>query len=229
MAAIADGQRVAKAALRLPAADLEQAVIEATTALLSDQQIILDRPQVDARAMTSRMNAVGRLSNMLAQQEKGKVRQALLELGLALIVYPDHIDASISRQNLAAMVDDSSTEQQDDGWRIPLVIATSPDRRGRNLKLVLGSPPSQQPRVNPELIALLRRAEAARQRLLQHAEPNTLIDREDERLARLAFLSPDIVAAILDGRQPSSLTPRRLLKQVNLPLHWNEQKAALGF
>ena len=73
MAAIADGQRVAKAALRLPAADLEQAVIEATAALLSDQQIILDRPQVDARAMTSRMNAVGRLSNMLAQQEKGKV------------------------------------------------------------------------------------------------------------------------------------------------------------
>ncbi|EAT09545.1 hypothetical protein NYF14_00730 [Sphingobium sp. 10 DY56-G10] len=63
----------------------------------------------------------------------------------------------------------------------------------------------------------------------QHAEPNTSIDREDERLARLAFLSPDIVAAILDGRQPSSLTPRRLLKQVNLPLHWNEQKAALGF
>ena len=229
MAAVADGQRMAEAALRLPAADLEQAVIEATAALLSDQQIILDRPQVDARAMTSRMNAVGRLSNMLAHQEKGKVRQALLDLGLALIVYPDHIDASISRQKLAAMVDDSSTEQQDDGWRIPLVIATSPDRRGRNLKLVLGSPPSQQPRVNPELIALLRRAEAARQRLLQHAEPNTLIDREDERLARLAFLSPDIVAAILDGRQPSSLTPRRLLKQVNLPLHWNEQKAALGF
>ncbi len=220
---------MAVAALRLPAADLAQAVIEATTALLSDQQIILDLPQVDARAMTSRMNAVGRLSNMLAQQEKGKVRQALLDLGLALIVYPDHIDASISRQKLAAMLDSSSTEQQDDGWRIPLVITTSPDRRGHNIKLILGSPPSQQPRANPELIALLRRAEAARQRLLQHAEPNTLIDREDERLARLAFLSPDIVAAILDGRQPSSVTPRRLLKQVNLPLHWNEQKAALGF
>jgi len=79
------------------------------------------------------------------------------------------------------------------------------------------------------LIALLRRAEAAWQRLLHPAGPSTTSDREDEPLARLTFLSPDIVAAILDGRQPSSLTPRRLLRQINLPLHWHEQKTALGF
>lgn len=229
MAGVADGQRISDPALRLRAVDLEQAVVEATAALMSDRRIILDLPQVDARIMTSRMNAAGALVDILGQQEKGKIREALLDLGLALIVFPDHIEASISRPKLAARLDSSSIEQQDDGSRIPLAIATSPDRRGRNLKLVLGSPPSQQPRVDPELIALLRRAEAARQRLLQPTEPGTSIDREDERLARLAFLSPDIIAAILDGRQPSSLTPRRLLKQANLPLNWNEQKAALGF
>jgi DNA invertase Pin-like site-specific DNA recombinase len=228
MAAVTDGRRVSEPALRLAGTDLEQAVVESVAAMLSDQQSVLNLPQVDARAMTSRLSTASLLADSLAQQGKHEIRQTLLDLALALIVHPDRIDASISRQKLVAILDGSKVQQQDDGWRIPLTIATSPDRRGRNLKLVLGSPPSQQSKVNPELIGLLRRAEAARQRLLQPAGTDAP-DREDERLARLAFLSPDIVAAILDGRQPSSLTPRRLLKQVNLPLHWHEQKAALGF
>lgn len=229
MAAVIDGQRVAEPALRLAAADLEQAVIESIVALLSDQQTILNLPQVDARATTNRLSAASIFADSLSHQGKGEVRQTLLDLGTTLIVHTDRIDASISRQKLAAILDGSNVEQQDDGWRIPLTIATSPARHGRNLKLVLGATSSQQPRVDPELVALLRRAEDVRQRVLQPAEPATSANREDERVARLAFLAPEIVAAIMDGRQPSSLTPRRLLKQVNIPLHWHEQKAALGF
>lgn len=228
MAAVIDGSRVAEPALRLAAADLEQAVVESIAALISDQHVIMNLPQVDARAMTSRLSVASILADALGRQEKSEVRQILLDLGLMLIVHTDRIDASISREKLIAILDGGSVEQQDDGWHIPLTIATSPDQRGRNLKLVLGSPPSQQPMIDPELIGLLRRAEAARERLLQPSSSDAP-DREDERLTRLAFLSSDIVAAILDGRQPSSLTPRRLLRQVNLPLDWHEQKAALGF
>jgi hypothetical protein len=49
------------------------------------------------------------------------------------------------------------------------------------------------------------------------------------RLARLAFLAPDIVVAILEGRQPVELTSRSLLRVGNLPLAWNEQRRVLGF
>ncbi len=54
-------------------------------------------------------------------------------------------------------------------------------------------------------------------------------DRAAERIARLAFLAPDIITAILEGRQPPSLTPRRLMKHAAIPLDWKDQRKALGF
>ena len=47
-------------------------------------------------------------------------------------------------------------------------------------------------------------------------------------LLRLACLSPDIVTAILAGRQPIGLSATALLN-TPLPLDWHEQKALLGF
>jgi site-specific DNA recombinase len=43
----------------------------------------------------------------------------------------------------------------------------------------------------------------------------------------LAFLAPDIVEAILDGRQPQDLKVEQLLKA--LPIEWGAQRRALGF
>ena len=45
----------------------------------------------------------------------------------------------------------------------------------------------------------------------------------------LAFLAPDIIAAILAGRHPVDLTADALFKRIDLPLDWQEQKALLGF
>ena len=49
------------------------------------------------------------------------------------------------------------------------------------------------------------------------------------RMLRLSFLAPDIVAAILKGKQPAELTASRLARWKNLPLDWAEQRKALGF
>jgi hypothetical protein len=49
------------------------------------------------------------------------------------------------------------------------------------------------------------------------------------RLFRLTLLAPDIVAALLGGRQPPELTARKLMDDTRLPLDWNEQRRALGF
>jgi hypothetical protein len=45
----------------------------------------------------------------------------------------------------------------------------------------------------------------------------------------LAFLAPDIVAAILAGTQPVDLTTEALTKRIDLPVGWAEQRALLGF
>ena len=52
---------------------------------------------------------------------------------------------------------------------------------------------------------------------------------EISRLLPLAFLAPDIVEAIMAGRQPPELTARHLKRFDNLPLDWDHQRKALGF
>ena len=47
------------------------------------------------------------------------------------------------------------------------------------------------------------------------------------RILRLATLAPDIVEAILDGREPSGLSLRKLTG--NLPVMWNDQRRLFGF
>ena len=49
------------------------------------------------------------------------------------------------------------------------------------------------------------------------------------RFIGLAFLAPEIVEAILDGRQPIDLTMQRLKRATPLPLLWAEQRSLLGF
>jgi hypothetical protein len=46
------------------------------------------------------------------------------------------------------------------------------------------------------------------------------------RLTRFGYLAPDIVEAIIEGRQPRSMTVKRLLRGV--PCLWADQRAAFG-
>jgi hypothetical protein len=48
------------------------------------------------------------------------------------------------------------------------------------------------------------------------------------KLAALACLAPNIATAIVEGRQPASLTARTL-QDIELPLAWPDQRALLGF
>jgi len=47
------------------------------------------------------------------------------------------------------------------------------------------------------------------------------------RILRFGYLAPDIVEAIVDGRQPRSMTVQRLLQGV--PCVWADQRTAFGF
>jgi hypothetical protein len=47
------------------------------------------------------------------------------------------------------------------------------------------------------------------------------------RILRLTLLAPDIVQAILDGREPSGVSLERLVR--TLPDAWEEQRHVLGF
>ena len=88
---------------------------------------------------------------------------------------------------------------------------------------------------SPALIQLMVDVVEARQLVLANSGQTVMsITRATGRcrgrlneLLRLACLSPDIVIAILEGRQPVGLSATTLLN-TSLPLDWQEQMAVLG-
>ena len=90
---------------------------------------------------------------------------------------------------------------------------------------------------DPELIALIADARRWRDDLLDGRAASIEAIKTREGLAKgavsrilpLAWLAPDIAAAILEGRQPALLTPARLRALPDLPLAWADQRALLGF
>ena len=58
------------------------------------------------------------------------------------------------------------------------------------------------------------------------AEPEGIAPSYMTRVLRLTLLAPDIVEAIMDGRQPTTLQTDALLKPI--PLEWAAQSALVG-
>lgn len=117
-----------------------------------------------------------------------------------------------------------------------IVTPASRVRRGDDIRLVIGV---ADPGANRDqrLVDLIVEARVAYQHLLTSTAPS--LDavaaehghsrKHFSRLLRLATLAPDIVAAILDGRQPAQLSRAALLVTPEMPLGWGEQRMALGF
>lgn len=109
-------------------------------------------------------------------------------------------------------------------------------RHGNDARLIVGEPARPDTsKADPQLIILLR--DAHRAQALAIAKPLLSLNqlaakfgRSSERfkrLIRLSYLSPNIVAAIIETRQPPQLTSRFLQNLDGLPLSWTEQEQLL--
>jgi site-specific DNA recombinase len=105
-------------------------------------------------------------------------------------------------------------------------------RTWRSQSLAPGAPKGP----DPMLVDALRRAHAALEAvnisvITASREPPALAVQDSSytrRLTRLAFLAPDIQAAILEGAHSSDLTFTRLM-QMDLPMAFEDQRRALDF
>ena len=118
--------------------------------------------------------------------------------------------------------------------RVPLAIRRRPGRKTVVVPGGAATPaPARSTRTDPALVKALARAFRYQRMLDQgrHASISEMAGAEKiERgylgtLLRLTLLAPDIVEAILDGRQPADLGPPRLLGAV--PADWSGQRQAL--
>ena len=141
-------------------------------------------------------------------------------------------DEGIVEGNRASSANTDGSEQ----ILIRLRIRAGLKRTGKEMKFIVEGVTNSAP-ADTALIRLLVRVQKIAKRMFQsNCPPLEAIAHEERitasyatRLVRLAFLAPDIVAAILAGNQPPGLTANKLMAYTRLPLDWRDQRAALGF
>ena len=163
-------------------------------------------------------------------------------------VHSDRIDVDL-RADLVAQAllpGDDSVRDQADGppgsdvvdfdHLIRRTIAAALKRAGMEMKFVI---PGAEEVTTPDasLVRRLIRADALARHLAMSPGSNledvgaqeAMGAPYEARLMRLNYLAPDIVVAILNGRQPVGLTAHKLMADTRLPLEWSEQRTTLGF
>ncbi|HTL98327.1 MAG TPA: hypothetical protein VL181_05925, partial [Holophagaceae bacterium] len=111
-------------------------------------------------------------------------------------------------------------------------------RGGRGLRFVIPGPGGAwgEAHLDRPLIQTLARARSWWELLVsgqvrtreEIARMNGISGQQVARLLPCAWLAPDIVETILEGRQPKDLTVEKLILK-KFPLDWAEQRRVLGF
>lgn len=173
-----------------------------------------------------------------AEQVRPILRQVVIgDDTVRLRIIRDSLRAALS---LPALTKDTSTDVDDrvDAGLHDIVVQARVRMRGGQIKLVVGN---QGDRARRECdVALIKAVARAFLWLGQLKSGDVTSVREIarteqvtgsyvSRVLKLAFLAPDIVEAILDGRHPVDLTAERLLVHEDLPISWREQRRRLGF
>jgi site-specific DNA recombinase len=124
---------------------------------------------------------------------------------------------------------------EDDGPQVHRSPLPAPRPRARKEIIVPGGQNASPRRVNHALILAIARAKSWMRNLrsgkyadtIEIAREFHLSDEHVRRVLRFGYLAPDIVEAIIEGRQPRAMTVKRLLQ--GIPCVWADQRAAFGF
>ena len=238
---------------RVPASNLEALVIGRLRALLADPVEFLtaisngerDAPMQkrlrDAAAAlsarwehlpTKAQHDFARSILVRAQVHANRIDLDIGSVRLVSWLLSEGVGEGINDRNRASNAYADSTEQT----LIRLSIPASLQRTGKEMKFIVDGVANSTPS-DTTLIRLLVRSQKIAKRMFEpNCPPLDAVAREEwitasyaTRLVRLAFLAPDIVTAILAGKQPAGLTADKLMADTRLPLDCRDQRAALGF
>jgi DNA invertase Pin-like site-specific DNA recombinase len=222
---------------RLAAREIEEAVVKILVdALTSPAKLV---GQFGAAAMPSDQlrKMLGRARRIAAALSSSPGGRAKLVRGLVeqIILDEKTIIIKLWRGPLLGGEIRSSTSENASDRAIELTAAVAFKQHGVETKLVLPGLAQHSSRCDPVLIKAIARGRAwfeelatGRARSLEElARRDGITRRYIRRLVGLAFLSPQLVEAILQGRQPAALTATRL-SELDLPLDWTEQHRLLA-
>lgn len=222
------GDEQGATAIRLPAKMLDKSVLAALIRCITNTSALLNgASNVSAQEISHLTVDLQHLATRLRESRTTVLRPLLLSLDLRIEVHSERITASCCKLGLLKAIG-LQANWDFNSPRLDFDVPATVQRRGHELRLRL-DPPDQASARDPKLIGLIVRAFAARDQL-EAMEPDAPrnLRRELSRVARASYLAPDIVTAILEGRQPTTLRSRKV-ERGELPLCWNAQRQLLGF
>jgi len=225
-------------AWRVSAHDLEAIVCNKLAEQLSDKHWLHDHigeQAVDAASLQAAFDAANLTAATLSYGATVERRKALGSMKVRIQLHQDRVDIELSRAGLVGLL---ALPTGDEDGNIGFSCDAVRVRKGHELRLIIpgANTDAVEPQRDEKLIALLAEAHAAHALVTSRPEHSLNRIASDAgrcrtrltKLFNLSLLAPDIVVAIIEGRQPASLSARSLM-QVDLPLAWQDQRTALGF
>jgi hypothetical protein len=130
---------------------------------------------------------------------------------------------------------DKPDSESDD--TLMLTVKARLQRVGREMKMLVENADGQTS-ADPGLLRIIARAHNIQERLMQDTDLTVPAIASHERLTigylsrllRLPSLAPDIITAIINGKNPPQLTAKKLMRLApQIPIDWTEQRKLLGF
>ena len=223
-----------KPALRLPAQELETAVMDAMTEFLCDETRLIGLTDgVNADVATSGLRSAKALAGRLilgpAADRIAVLKQLIARVTLAVA----SIEIAVRIPSIWP-AGELSTEIATTIISVPMLLK----RCGPAVRLIVRASYLGKSRApDPRLVALLAKAQrwfkslssGQSDSVLSIAQDHGVASSEVTRVVYLAFLAPDIVERIVRGEHPIELNIKRLLAAAPLPMEWGEQRRVLGF
>lgn len=226
-------------AWRVTSTDIDPLIRERLACFLEDQQNIVAMTKgQDAAAINTALSSADAMKAGLRSDALGLCRDIIIQIVRRIELAEDHIAVHLNHVALRAKLEIANASSEDETVDQVLLCPVIKVRRGHALRLVLppsalAVPPQQR---DEKLVQLVAEAHAARKLVLQNPEQSIVAIAAGQgrcrtrlgKLVALSCLAPDIVTAIVEGRQPGTLTVKSLSAN-DLPMHWQEQRKALGF
>jgi site-specific DNA recombinase len=220
---------------RIPAQELETAITSELRSFLGDHHqltAVVDLSHLTPAEVGRALTAAKETGAALDSEE---LRAQLQKLVTRIVVDETTIAISLDLAQLKLALG-QPVSGSDDKPSHTIVADLRVTKRGVEQRLILGSDVPEGRR-DQALIRAIARAYTWFEDIKQARVCDLSALARREKLPRsyvqahlpLAFLSPNIVKAILAGHQPADLSLKQLMTRIDLAANWSKQRRQLGF
>ncbi len=226
----------AKTQWRLPAPAVERAVIDGIVEFLRDTPRLINHIDPTTEETAAAIDAAAALAHQPVTGDASTLRSLILDLVNRIELTSSCVRVELDPTELMKRCLCESNGQITDK-SIAIELPVTFKRRGVEMKLIINGQSDKPSKPDPALINVVTSAQrwfaqlkSGEVRSIKDLAARHSVDKGDvSRILPLAFLAPDIVEAILDGKHPVDLTAYRLKRIRSLPYDWQAQRELLGF